>query len=135
MNNKKGISALIETVLLILVVIAAVGIVAGLLIPMIREAADRTATCQGLLEINSATLKGVTYTQDKGTAGQITAVSIIAYDAAGTATTVTGTAPTGVGNSQTAALTGTPIRVTVISTVNLTSGKLVACPAAESAIA
>ena len=135
MNNKKGISALIETVLLILVVIAAVGIVAGLLMPMIRTAAERTATCQGLIDITSASSAGVTYIQSK--AGNVSSMTVNFYNSAGAAIDSTNdAATTAVGNSVTAnpSTGGTYVKVTVVPVITTASGKQVACPTIESAI-
>jgi type II secretory pathway pseudopilin PulG len=137
MNNKKGISALIETVLLILVVIAAVGIVAGLLVPMIRTAAERTANCQGLIEITSATASAVTVTQTKDiTPASINSTYVALYDSGGKTLNSTTISLIAVGTPVTTSFTstGTPIKASVITTLKLSTGRLVACPAAEAAI-
>ena len=136
MKNKKGISGVIETVLLILVVIAAVGIISGLVLPMIRTAAERTTICQGLIEINSATASSVTYTQTKD--ANVTGVNIIVTDTSGLSNTTTGTKTTGVGTSQTVISfptgIGTVSKVGVMPVISVTGGKKVTCPVIESTV-
>jgi FlaG/FlaF family flagellin (archaellin) len=133
MKNKRGISAVIETVLLILIVIAAVGIIAGLILPMIRTAGERTSTCLEAMDITSASSSGVTYVQAKNIT--ITAVAVTFYKADGSAVTGSVAVPTGVGSSVTSIpSTGTYTKVTVVSTVTTPSAKVVTCPAIEAAI-
>lgn len=50
MKNKKGISAVIETVLLVLITITAVGILSAVIIPMIRDKLDKSAECMKIEE-------------------------------------------------------------------------------------
>ena len=139
MKNNKGISALIGTVLLILVVIAAVGIIAGLLVPMIRTAGERTANCQGLIDVTSATSSAVTIMQSKSITATVQSVSITLYNAAGgtTGSASAITLPMTVGAPQTSTITGatSPVKASVITTLKLTSNALVACPAIEAPIA
>jgi hypothetical protein len=139
MNNKKGVSAMIETVLLILVVIAAVGIVAGLLVPMIRTAGERTASCQGLIDIPAASASSITILQSKSIApATLSSVLITLYNntgATGTPVTVT---LSGVGVANTTTSLGTVVnarKVSAIATIVTSSGTTVACPAVEAAIA
>ena len=138
MENKRGISAVIETVLLILIVIAAVGIIAGLILPMIRTAGERATNCQGLIDISSATKDAVTIMQSKSVSANVSAVSITLYNAAGQTTGSASaiTLPMAVGAPQTSTITGatSPVKASVITTLTLTSGKQVACPAIEAAI-
>jgi FlaG/FlaF family flagellin (archaellin) len=134
MKNKRGISAVIETVLLILIVIAAVGIIAGLVLPMIRTAGERTSTCLGAMDITAASSAGVTYVQSKNIT--VTAVAVTFYYANGTAVSGTTQVPTSVGSSVTSTPTtaGIYAKATVVPTVTTPSGKQVACPAIEAAI-
>ena len=138
MNNKKGVSAMIETVLLILVVIAAVGIVAGLLVPMIRTAAERASTCQGLVDITSASTTVVNFIQAKDPSpSSINSTVVTWYKIDGTVAGTNDTGvPAGVGKSTTGTITGTGATKAVIQIVIKTgSGKLVTCPAIESQVA
>jgi hypothetical protein len=124
MNNKKGISALLETVLLILVVLAAAGIVFGAVIPMLRSPAERAAMCQDAVTVNVAQ-NIVSIIKNKDV--MINSISINAYTAAGTATNYVGTVPATIGSVATTTITGTYVKVQVIPVVNTTGGKQVAC--------
>jgi len=133
MNNRKGISALLETVLLILVVLAAAGIIFGAVIPMLREPAERASMCQDALTVSS-TPTMVTLIKNKDVA--INNISINVYNAAGAATPVPGVLmPTGIGSAATTPLTGLTggpfVKVQVIPLVNMTTGKQVACAPIE----
>jgi len=135
MKNKKGISGVIETVLLILVVIAAVGIISGLVLPMIRTAAERTTICQGLIEVNSATATSITFTQTKD--ATISTVNIIATNTNGVSNATSVTSTLGVGASQTAtppSVSGTVTKIGVMPTITVTGGKKVTCPVIESPV-
>jgi len=60
MNNKKGIEALVATVLLILITIAAVGIIWGAIMPIIRQNIESSQNCLNAgIEVNMAS--GYTY--------------------------------------------------------------------------
>ena len=134
MKNKRGISAVIETVLLILIVIAAVGIIAGLVLPMIRTAGERTSTCLGAMDIVSAGSSGVTVVNAKGA---VTGVAVNFFKADGTAVagTLSGTFATGAGKSNSYTVTAdTYTKVVVVPTVTTPSAKSVSCSPIEAQI-
>jgi len=135
MKNKRGISAVIETVLLILIVIAAVGIIAGLVLPMIRTAGERTSTCLGAMDITAASSAGVTFVQSKDV--NVTAIAVTFYNSTGGAFTGTTALTSGAGSSNTSTPSTAGIqyaKVTVVPVVKTPSGKTVSCPAIEAAI-
>ena len=133
-RGRKGISALLETVLLILVVLAAAGIIFGAVIPMLREPAERASMCQDALTVSS-TPTMVTLVKNKEVT--ISSIAINVYDAAGAATGVSPanvSIPLSVGSAATSILptTGGPfVKVQVIPVVNMTTGKQVACAPIE----
>ena len=134
MNNKKGISALLETVLLILVVLAAAGIIFGAIIPMLRAPAERAAACSDLMSIASTSATQVTVTANK--AG-IVSYAVNGFDATGKACPADGKALGGIGSTVSTTLPttgcGPYIKVSVVPVVTV-GGKDVACPAIEAAI-
>jgi len=133
MNNRKGISALVETVLLILVVLAAAGIIFGAVIPMIREPAERAGICQNALTVSS-TQTMVTIIKNKDVA--INSIAVNVYNSLGAATAVKGVKiPESIGSAETTALpAGTFVKVQVIPVVNMTAGKQAACDPIEVSI-
>lgn len=136
MNNKKGISALLETVLLILVVLAAAGIIFGAVIPMLRAPAERAAACSDLITI-SATTTNLNILLNKGDV-KINSIGASAFNAAGAATQIaTVNVPTAVGATTSSNMpAGGPfVKVQVVPVVNTTTGKQIACPPVETQLA
>ena len=132
MNNKKGISALLETVLLILVVLAAAGIIFGAIIPMLRAPAERAALCQDAITV-SATNAYLSLVQNKEV--NLVNVSGSAINAAGAATQFVVTKPTNIGNVVTSSMptTGGPfVKVQIVPVMNTSTGKSVACAPIEA---
>ncbi|MEM2956549.1 MAG: hypothetical protein QW041_03200 [Candidatus Pacearchaeota archaeon] len=131
MKNKKAISALIETVLLILVVIAAAGIVFYAVIPMISGPVEKARVCQDLIEITSVTPNDITIMQTKE--ANIDNITINAFDASGKVGTKSANKPVGVGSAATTTLPtitggGQPIKVSVVAIANVTGKKIVCSP-------
>jgi len=143
--NKKGISALIETVLLILVVLAAAGIIFGAVIPMLRAPVEKATLCEGAIDVTSATASSVTITKAKDVV--IDSITVNAFDKDGKAGTFTITTtstpvavPAAVGavaTVNTPAITGggSPVKVSIVAAVNTTANKKIACSPVEAPIA
>jgi len=133
--NKKGISALLETVLLILVVLAAAGIIFGAVIPMLRGPIEKSTLCSGALEIAAASQSEVTVTLQKDVALSSLAVTVL-NSTESAASTSYPTAGMKLGESKSLALpsiTGTKTLVRIIP-VLVIQGKNETCPAIESTI-
>jgi len=60
MINKKGVSAVVATVLIVLITIAAVSIIAGFIIPMVREGLEEGGSCFDLRDYVKITDLGYT---------------------------------------------------------------------------
>jgi len=134
MKNRKAISGLIETVLLILVVIAAAGILVGVLIPMIRGPVEKAQICVDAMEITSVSTASGTLTITLKKDVSLAGVAINMYNAAGnvnsTSQSVSGMSigeaksfnlPTGISS---------PTKVTVVPKLMI-KGKMETCPAIE----
>jgi len=136
MNNKKGISAIVETVLLILVIIAAVGAIAGIAVPMLKGQATKTAACLDSVDVVSATSSGVTILLKKDLA--VSGISVTASNVSGAtnAAFYTTSLPSLSAPSQTYAMpSGVTNPSKVIVSVQATiSGSKQTCPAIETAI-
>jgi len=138
MNNKKGISAIVETVLLVLVIIAAVGAIAGIAVPMLRGQADKTALCFASADVISATPSQVTILLKKDLT--VTGVSVTVTNATGaTASTfyttpkINASAPSQVYNVPNVPVVTNPSNIKVALQLNI-KGKTESCEAIEGSI-
>jgi len=130
MKSKKGISALVETVLLVLVAITAVGIVWYAIVPLFKVPAETASLCLNSVDITSASSAGtatVVILKDIGA----TKVTMNAYDASGKSL-CSASATTGLSVGSTANLACSPavtgaVKAGVIVTGVLNT-KAVACP-------
>ena len=138
MKSKKGISALVETVLLVLVAITAVGIVWYAVVPLFKTPAETASLCLNAVDITSATTGGnITVVVLKDI--NLTRLVINAYDTNGISLCngENKTAIPSVGgtiNLQCSTVTNAAVKVGVIATGKLGT-KAVACSEVIEAVA
>ena len=136
MKSKKGISALVETVLLVLVAITAVGIVWYAIVPLFKTPAETAALCLNAVDITSASSAGtatVVILKDIN-ASKLT---MNAYDATGKSL-CTNSTTAGLTVGSTSSIACNPVVIGAVKAgvivTGLLNGKIVACPEVIEAV-
>ncbi len=78
-TNKRGVSSVVATVLIIMIVVAAIGILWTAVVPMVRNSIDKGSACfDALSDITLVTDKGYTccYTDDNGSCNGTISVQV-----------------------------------------------------------
>ena len=135
--NKKGISALLETVLLILVVLAAAGIIFGAVIPMLRGPIEKATACSDAIVIAAVSQNEVTLTIKKEITLASIAVNVFnATESVAAKSYYKADLPVNIGETKSLALppiTGAKTKVRLIPVIVI-EGRNETCPAVESVI-